>query len=283
MALFKSNLQNILDFKLITQDSLISPLSVNSQGDLINLCYQDWSADRISYGEGPDNEVSAPKAGQSVCLKVYPSQQYYYYLDCTPTLGAENDSSGAYGYIEGIVTDSSGTPQTGVEIKYGFIYFSLNSTIRKSVFSDSSGYFIFKNLAHREGLYYNVGEDEDRYFGVVQIWPEDTVSIHIVTKNLSTIHHNHFVAEVRSFELKQNYPNPFNSYTIIEYNIPAAAEVELSIFNVNGRLVEHLVGQEQPAGTHQVEWQAQSYASGIYFYQLKTGKNMITKKLLLIR
>jgi Zn-dependent metalloprotease len=93
------------------------------------------------------------------------------------------------------------------------------------------------------------------------------------------------------FTLHQNYPNPFNPKTTINYELPARSAggpitnyVELSIYNLLGQKVSTLVNGRQNAGHHQVEWDASSFASGVYYYQLRTDAGFIqTKKLVLLR
>jgi hypothetical protein len=84
------------------------------------------------------------------------------------------------------------------------------------------------------------------------------------------------------------YPNPFNPTTTISYSIPAAAAVELSIYNVKGQKVVTLVNQHQEAGEYSAQWngtdeQNNSVASGVYFYQLSddSGRSSVQKCLLL--
>jgi hypothetical protein len=88
--------------------------------------------------------------------------------------------------------------------------------------------------------------------------------------------------------LSSNYPNPFNSETAIEYHLPRASEVEISIFNLQGQKVATLVKDHQTAGYHKISWNGRDeygrvVASGVYFYQLKAGEVMITNKMLLVR
>ncbi len=84
------------------------------------------------------------------------------------------------------------------------------------------------------------------------------------------------------------YPNPFNPTTTISYSIPAAATVELSIYNVKGQKVVTLVNQHQEAGEYSAQWngtdeQNNPVASGVYFYKLSDdhGNNKVQKCLLL--
>ena len=86
-----------------------------------------------------------------------------------------------------------------------------------------------------------------------------------------------------NFSLMQNYPNPFNPATKISFSIPELADVQLKIFDVLGREVSLLINEEKPAGNYEVEFNASKLASGIYFYRLKSGKFIDTKKMTLIR
>jgi hypothetical protein len=99
-----------------------------------------------------------------------------------------------------------------------------------------------------------------------------------------------------TFSLSQNYPNPFNPETVIEYQLPKASEVEISIFNLQGQKVTTLVRGHQTAGAHKIIWNGtdesgRRVASGIYLYQLKvvdpasggTGNFVMVKKMLVVR
>ncbi len=83
--------------------------------------------------------------------------------------------------------------------------------------------------------------------------------------------------------LMQNYPNPFNPSTTIKYGIPKRSSVELRIFDILGREVALLVNEEQDAGNYELIFDAGQLSSGVYMYQIKAGKFVETKKMLLIR
>jgi enterochelin esterase family protein len=95
------------------------------------------------------------------------------------------------------------------------------------------------------------------------------------------------------FALFQNYPNPFNPSTTIKYSIPGMSKVSLRLFNLLGEEVITLVNEEKSAGTYEVEFSAKggsasggnaySLPSGVYFYQLKAGTFIETKKMLLLK
>ena len=86
-----------------------------------------------------------------------------------------------------------------------------------------------------------------------------------------------------SFRLSQNYPNPFNPSTVISYQLPVNSKVSLKIYDLLGREIATLVNEEQSAGWKQVEWNATSVASGIYFYKLQANNFIETKKMLVIK
>lgn len=86
-----------------------------------------------------------------------------------------------------------------------------------------------------------------------------------------------------SFELKQNYPNPFNPTTKIEYSLPEKSQVKIEVFNLLGQKVTTLINTEQSAGKHFVNWNAESYSSGIYFYKISAGRFVQTNKMMLLK
>jgi photosystem II stability/assembly factor-like uncharacterized protein len=92
------------------------------------------------------------------------------------------------------------------------------------------------------------------------------------------------------FLLSQNYPNPFNPSTKIEYSVPQTSQVQIKVFDVLGKKIETLVDEEKPAGEYEVEFNTTSHSSevrnrpsGIYFYQIKAGNYIETKKMVLLR
>ena len=87
----------------------------------------------------------------------------------------------------------------------------------------------------------------------------------------------------QKFELKQNYPNPFNPATTIYYQIPSAAKVELTVYNILGQKVKTLVNREQMPGLYHVKFAAGDLPGGIYFYRIKAKNKLIVKKALLLK
>lgn len=87
----------------------------------------------------------------------------------------------------------------------------------------------------------------------------------------------------KSFSLSQNYPNPFNPSTRIRYQLPISSNVVLKVYDLLGKEVAVLVNEKQAAGIYEVEWQASSYPSGVYFYRLTAGDYHETKRMVLIK
>jgi len=83
--------------------------------------------------------------------------------------------------------------------------------------------------------------------------------------------------------LNQNYPNPFNAHTKISLTIPYRTFVNLTIYNLLGQAVKTLVNDELDAGTHNVDFDAQDFASGIYIYKISTKNFSPTKKMILLK
>jgi hypothetical protein len=88
---------------------------------------------------------------------------------------------------------------------------------------------------------------------------------------------------VYKYSLEQNYPNPFNPITTIKYEVPEKNFIMVKVFDVLGNEVLILVNDEKPAGEYDVEFNATGLPSGIYFYQLKAGNFVETKKMILLK
>jgi len=86
-----------------------------------------------------------------------------------------------------------------------------------------------------------------------------------------------------TFDLKQNYPNPFNPTTTITYELTKRERVTLKIYNVMGQEVATLVEDEQSAGLHNVVFDANEMASGIYVYTLRAGQFTVSRKMTLVK
>ena len=85
------------------------------------------------------------------------------------------------------------------------------------------------------------------------------------------------------YALHQNFPNPYNPVTTIKYEIPSKATMQLNIYNTLGEVIQVLVNEEKPVGYYEIEFDASSFASGVYFYRIQAGDFIKTKKMILLK
>ena len=93
---------------------------------------------------------------------------------------------------------------------------------------------------------------------------------------------------LHSFTLRQNYPNPFNPTTTIEYEIPKSGNVDVAIFDIQGRLIRELEKNVRDAGSYKIVWDSRDnfgrqVSSGIYFYRVQFNGSQLVNKLLLLK
>lgn len=91
------------------------------------------------------------------------------------------------------------------------------------------------------------------------------------------------VSIAEDFRLNNNYPNPFNAQTKISFDIKKTGRYSLKIYDVLGQLVDEVLNRELSAGTHTMTWNADRFASGIYFLSLENELSRSSKKIILIK
>ena len=181
--------------------------------------------------------------------------------------------------ITGTVTDSiSGNP---VEAK---VTISLHDLDSSEVYSDSLfGKYYRLIYGGTYTLQFAAPDYYTKTIPGVFVKNDSTTVLNVQLRPTSTpiaINENNTPTE---FSLYQNYPNPFNPETTIEFDIPKTAITNLIIYDALGREITTLVNGELTAGKYKVNWNAGSYSSGIYYYQLKAGDFLTTKKMLLVK
>ena len=90
------------------------------------------------------------------------------------------------------------------------------------------------------------------------------------------------------FALHQNYPNPFNPLTTLRYDLPEDALVNITIYDLIGRIVKTLINDQQTAGYKSLQWKATNdtgspVSAGIYLYTIQAGKFTQAKKMVLLK
>ncbi len=91
-----------------------------------------------------------------------------------------------------------------------------------------------------------------------------------------------------TLQLFPNYPNPLNPFTHIDFQLPNTSWVKLEVFDIAGRKIKILLKKKLMAGHHNVKWDGtneagQPVASRVYFYQLRSGEFVQTRKMMLLR
>jgi hypothetical protein len=86
-----------------------------------------------------------------------------------------------------------------------------------------------------------------------------------------------------TFALEQNYPNPFNPSTTIRFSIPKEQHVSLKIYNIMGNEIAELCGRDYDKGFHNINFNADKFVSGMYFYKIQTPGFSKMKKMMLIK
>jgi len=94
---------------------------------------------------------------------------------------------------------------------------------------------------------------------------------------------NELTSNPDQFQLYQNFPNPFNPSTKIGYSIQKGGFVTVKVYDVLGNEVATIVSEEKPAGEYEVDFNGTRLTSGVYFYQLKAGSSIKTKKMILMK
>ncbi|MFH2031393.1 MAG: choice-of-anchor D domain-containing protein [Bacteroidota bacterium] len=161
-------------------------------------------------------------------------------------------------------TNSSGT----VSLSWDNIASELPSEIKNNYNFKLSGYGITGTLDMLISNQFNFNAAED----VVYSFAINSIVTDIDDPSL-----------IHDFNLNQNYPNPFNPTTVIEYSIKNDGLVNLTVYDILGKTVAHAVNNFQKAGTYKVNFDAADLASGIYFYEIRSGGFYDVKKMILIR
>ena len=85
------------------------------------------------------------------------------------------------------------------------------------------------------------------------------------------------------YEISNIYPNPFNSYTNIDFNLPEASIVKMSLYDLSGRLIRNLAKGQYTAGSHNVTLEGSTLVSGLYLIKLDAGKQSLSRKVMLLK
>lgn len=113
--------------------------------------------------------------------------------------------------------------------------------------------------------------------------PSQFVELDFRANTFQTIGIQQISSVVKDFSLEQNYPNPFNPVTKINFSIPNNEYVSLRVYDMLGREVSVLVNGQLTAGEYQADFNAAGLSSGMYYYSLRAGEYVDTKKMVLVK
>ncbi len=147
--------------------------------------------------------------------------------------------------------------------------------------TDSTGQFTLQvtGIIHNYNLFLLNAFPDSSFQGMTVHPGESGIVINIMTTGV----HASGAPVPGKFELRQNYPNPFNPSTAITYELSTMSHVSLKVYDVLGRLVWTLVNKVERPGYHKVTFDGAGLASGVYFYRLAAGSNVMTKKMILLK
>jgi len=147
-----------------------------------------------------------------------------------------------------------------------------------------------ENETDTVNIYFNTsGMSVDNYACVLNIlhnyYNYDSIPVYLEVTPLINIEDN---LQQKSPTLSDNYPNPFSNSTTFEIFINKPSEIIIEIFNINGQLVKSISKVNVLSGLHTYKWDGRNsngveLENGIYFYRLKAGKNVIRKKMVLVK
>ena len=167
------------------------------------------------------------------------------------------------------------SPIVGKNSEPWTVYNNIENVLLSPYRKTYSYFFIMNETSDTEArLGFDVGLSSDDVFVDNVFLSNGTIPINVDEKNNSTI---------STFQLFQNFPNPFNPSTKISWQSPVGSWQTLKVFDVLGNEIATLVDEYKPLGMYNVQFTMNNLASGIYFYQLKAGEYIQTKKMILLR
>ena len=270
------------------------------------------------YDEGIDTPLDTAYVhrGQILGIKEYPGAKnqglssFIHYMQSHPQVGDPNYSYEARNYMLGL--DKNGDPLNPCTWTFGQVRGGVpcNQVNNKFWYSGDPvtnigwintyptdqrqmlniGPFTLEKDNHYEVFAaYNVGQGTSALSSITEVKNISIQSQGLYDLNFDPSGLPVWVEELSQgnypadFTLFQNYPNPFNPTTKISWQSPVGGWQSLKVFDVLGNEVATLVDEYKPAGNYEVEWDASGFPSGVYFYQLKSGSFVETKKMILLK
>ena len=261
-----------------SQGNVVSAVNINEQGDWIIVAVKGLLGDLIGFPNIEPEEdyvpTGYPDKTDPAMFTHIDIQDNIPGLDIYVQRSSVNMRPGVTSNINGIVL-SNNVPVSDavVYVKQGDVYAGFGVT-------NSKGEYKINNIP--EGDYiliaHKVGSESSQRVISINENNNRSVNFSLAAKTGNITNTNPF-----EFALSQNYPNPFNPNTVISYSIASEGNVTLKIFNSAGQQVSELVNAYQNAGIYNVEFNASSLSSGVYFYRLDANGFTATNKMILVK
>ena len=269
-------------YVVITQDSLQSPLNIDTNGDIVEIMGWDFY-DECRFGDFPYSWINPTYVGQSIARMNFREYKYFLTKDNNPTLGIHNDTTGTQGTFCGYVFDNQNNPIQGAEIRFYYPYYS---DYFPTVTSDVTGYFLQRMFS----LNYEIS---------ILVNGSVLLETPITIEPDSTTYCEFFI-DIYSVEGEQlqrskiilrNYPNPFIESTRISFNLATKPHktTQINIYNAKGQLIRKFQISNDKYQINEVVWDGKDENSilqppGFYFYSLEIdGKKVKTNKMIMVR
>lgn len=265
----------------------------DSNGNLIGASEINYSGDYIL---GPHRIITGQTCDLIGFPNIEPEEDYVptgYPDKVEPSLFVHLSITQNLTGVDIYVQRSLGALRPGVTTSLSGIVLSNNVPVSDAViYAKQGGEYVGFGVSNAKGEYkinnlpvgdyilvaHKVGTQSESRFVTITENGNSNFSFALTPKAGNLVNNNPF-----EFALSQNYPNPFNPNTVISYSIAAEGNVTLKVFNSAGQQVSELVNANQSAGIYNVEFNASSLSSGVYFYRLDANGFTATNKMILVK
>ena len=196
----------------------------------------------------------------------------------------DSDTAIVFNWEESYDVDSDVTYRLTIELEFfGNTYTDIHENITDTTISVSSNSLdaLLGGLNINESILTYIVEASDEEYTI----QSNAGTFFLSRASLGTINKD-IVPEV--FALHQNYPNPFNPVTSLRYDLPEDGLVNITVYDMMGRVVKTLINSSQTAGFKSIQWNAtndrnEPVSAGLYLYTIQAGEFRQTKKMVLLK
>jgi hypothetical protein len=178
-------------------------------------------------------------------------------------------------------------------VKNTFQLMLYNQDVHQNIANQGDIVFLYQEThdIDENGNFCTIGiESPDQNFGSQVVFNDADSDI---TPNLNNGYSIRFTADNNplniddndnvEFSLLKTYPNPFNPSLNIEYHMEKSSNVKISIYDINGRLVDSILDVFQSAGNHKINWNSKDITTGVYIVKLSLGSDTYTQRVVLLK